>query len=514
MKYRDLRDFIHQLEQQGELKRITHPVATQLEMTEISDRVLKAQGPALLFEHPLHAGTTSPIPVLTNLFGTPKRVAWGMGADDVSALRETGELLASLREPTPPHGVRDAFSKVSMLKAALWDMNPRTPRSAPCQEVVIEAADVDLSTLPLQGCWPGDVAPLLTWGLVTTRGPRARRQNLGIYRQQLIGRNKLIMRWLSHRGGALDFRDHALTHPGTPFPIAVALGADPATTLAAVTPIPDSLSEYQFAGLLRGSRTELTKALGSDLQVPAHAEIILEGHILPSSDPAAQVARATDGQPPPPDTGYEMALEGPYGDHTGYYNEQDWFPVFTVERITHRRTPIYHSTYTGKPPDEPAILGVALNEVFVPLLRRQFPEITDFYLPPEGCSYRLAIVSMRKQYPGHAKRILFGLWSVLRQFMYTKFIIVVDDDIDIRKWPEVVWAMTTRMDPVRDTTLVDNTPIDYLDFASPVSGLGGKMGLDATNKWPGETQREWGRPIEMDAAVRQRVDAMWEQLGL
>jgi 4-hydroxy-3-polyprenylbenzoate decarboxylase len=514
VKYRDLRDFLGQLERRGELKRIAHPVATLLEMTEISDRVLHAGGPALLFEHPLHAGRTSPIPVLTNLFGTPSRVAWGMGADDVSALRDTGELLASLREPTPPHGMRDALSKVSLLKSALWDMNPRTIRSAPCQEVVIEAADVDLSALPLQGCWPGDVAPLLTWGLVTTRGPRARRQNLGIYRQQLIGRNKLIMRWLSHRGGALDFRDHALAHPGEPFPIAVALGADPATTLAAVTPIPDSLSEYQFAGLLRGARTELTATLAGDLLVPASAEIILEGRILPAGDPGAQAPAIPDGAPPPPDTGYEMALEGPYGDHTGYYNEQDWFPVFTVDRITHRRDPLYHSTYTGKPPDEPAILGVALNEVFVPLLRRQFPEIVDFYLPPEGCSYRLAVVSMRKQYPGHAKRILFGLWSVLRQFMYTKFIIVVDEDIDVRQWTEVVWAMTTRMDPVRDTVLVDNTPIDYLDFASPVSGLGGKMGLDATHKWPGETQREWGRPIRMDEAVKQRVDAMWDQLGL
>ncbi|CAM5218356.1 3-octaprenyl-4-hydroxybenzoate carboxy-lyase OS=Castellaniella defragrans OX=75697 GN=ubiD PE=3 SV=1 [Castellaniella defragrans] len=514
MKYRDLRDFIRQLEERGELKRIAHPVATELEMTEIGDRVLRAGGPALLFEHPLHAGQTSPIPVLTNLFGTPRRVAWGMGAEDVSALRETGELLASLREPSPPHGLRDALSTVSMLKSALWDMNPRTTGSAPCQEVVTEAADVDLYTLPLQSCWPEDAAPLLTWGLVITRGPRARRQNLGIYRQQRIARNKLIMRWLSHRGGALDFRDHALAHPGKPFPIAVALGADPATTLAAVTPIPDSLSEYQFAGLLRGSRTELARALGSDLQVPATAEIVLEGHILPAADPAAHPPEVPEAAPPPPDTGYEMALEGPYGDHTGYYNEQDWFPVFTVERITHRRAPLYHSTYTGKPPDEPAVLGVALNEVFVPLLRRQFPEIVDFYLPPEGCSYRLAVVSMRKQYPGHAKRILFGLWSVLRQFMYTKFIIVVDEDIDIRKWSEVVWAITTRMDPVRDTTLVDNTPIDYLDFASPVSGLGGKMGLDATHKWPGETQREWGRPIRQDAAVKQRVDAMWDQLGL
>ncbi|MFT0533015.1 UbiD family decarboxylase [Castellaniella hirudinis] len=514
MKYRDLRDFIAQLESRGQLKRIAHPVSTALEMTEISDRVLRAGGPALLFEHPGHQGRPSPLPVLTNLFGTPQRVAWGMGAQDVSALRETGELLAALREPTPPQGMRDALSKVALLKSALWDMNPRQVRGAACQDIVIEAADVDLNQLPLQNCWPGDVAPLLTWGLVITRGPNARRQNLGIYRQQLIGRNKLIMRWLSHRGGALDFRDHCLAHPGQPFPIAVALGTDPATLLAAVTPIPDSLSEYQFAGLLRGSRTELAATLGSDLQVPAQAEIVLEGHLLPSDDPRAIAPTVPEGSPPAPDTGYEMALEGPYGDHTGYYNEQDWFPVFTVDRITHRRQPIYHSTYTGKPPDEPAVLGVALNEVFVPLLKRQFPEITDFYLPPEGCSYRLAVVSIRKQYPGHAKRILFGLWSVLRQFMYTKFIVVVDEDINPRDWPEVIWAMTTRMDPVRDTLLVENTPIDYLDFASPVSGLGGKMGLDATNKWPGETQREWGRPIEMSAEVKQRVDAMWGQLGL
>uniref|UniRef100_UPI003341D95F 4-hydroxy-3-polyprenylbenzoate decarboxylase n=1 Tax=Castellaniella defragrans TaxID=75697 RepID=UPI003341D95F len=511
MKYRDLRDFIAQLERQGQLKRITHPVSTSLEITEISDRVLRAGGPALLFERPVHGGKDSAIPILTNLFGTPQRVAWGMGAESVAALRDTGELLASLREPTPPQGMRDALSKASMLKSALWDMNPRTLRAAPCQEVVVTGDDVDLGTLPLQTCWPGDAAPLLTWGLVVTRGPNARRQNIGIYRQQLIGRNKLIMRWLSHRGGALDFRDHALAHPGRPFPIVVALGTDPATLLAAVTPIPDSLSEYQFAGLLRGARTEVAQALGSTLSVPAHAEIILEGHILPASDPRAL---APDGMPATRDTGYEMALEGPYGDHTGYYNEQDWFPVFTVERITHRRQPIYHSTYTGKPPDEPAVLGVALNEVFVPLLKRQFPEIVDFYLPPEGCSYRLAVVSIRKQYAGHAKRIMFGLWSVLRQFMYTKFIVVVDEDIDPRRWTEVVWAMTTRMDPVRDTVLVENTPIDYLDFASPVSGLGGKMGMDATNKWPGETSREWGRPIQMDAEVKARVDAMWDRLGL
>jgi UbiD family decarboxylases len=514
VKYRDLRDFIAQLERKDALRRIAAPVSTRLEMTEICDRVLRAGGPALLFENAQHEGRPAGMPVLANLFGTPQRVAWAMGADDVSALRETGELLAALREPEPPKGLRDALAKVSMLKAALWDMSPRTVRGAPCQEVVVEGDDVDLGALPLQYCWPGDVAPLLTWGLVITRGPKARRQNLGIYRQQPIARNKLIMRWLSHRGGALDFRDHAQAHPGQPFPVAVALGADPATILGAVTPVPDSLSEYQFAGLLRGSRTEVTQALGSSLTVPATAEIVLEGHLLPDTDPRAHAPAVPEGVRPPPATGYEMALEGPYGDHTGYYNEQDWFPVFTVERITMRRQPIYHSTYTGKPPDEPAVLGVALNEVFVPLLRRQLPEIADFYLPPEGCSYRLAVVSIRKQYPGHAKRVMFGVWSVLRQFMYTKFIVVVDDDVDVRDWKEVVWAMTTRMDPVRDTVLVENTPIDYLDFASPVSGLGGKMGLDATNKWPGETQREWGRPIVMDPDVKRRVDAMWGELGL
>lgn len=514
MKYRDLRDFIAQLEQAGELKRLKLPVSTDLEMTEISDRVLRAEGPALLFEQASHNGSPSSMPVLTNLFGTPKRVAWGMGAEDVSALRETGELLASLREPEPPRGLRSALATVSMLKNALWDMSPKTVKNAPCQEIVLEGDDVDLNQIPLQRCWPGDVAPLLTWGLVVTRGPNAKRQNLGIYRQQLLGRNKLIMRWLSHRGGALDFRDHALAHPGTPFPVAVALGADPATILGAVTPVPDSLSEYQFAGLLRGSRTEVTQAIGSTLSVPAYAEIVLEGHLLPSSDPRAIKPVPPEGVAGPTDTSYEMALEGPYGDHTGYYNEQDWFPVFTVERITMRRNPIYHSTYTGKPPDEPAVLGVALNEVFIPLLKRQLPEIVDFYLPPEGCSYRMAVVSMRKQYAGHAKRVMFGIWSILRQFMYTKFIVIVDDDIDVRDWKEVIWAMTTRMDPVRDTVLVENTPIDYLDFASPVSGLGGKIGLDATNKWPGETVREWGTPIVMDKQVSARVDTLWKDLGL
>ena len=514
MRYRDLRDFLGQLEKAGKLKRIGAKVDTRLEMTEIADRVLRQGGPALLFENPIHAGKPASMPVLANLFGTPERVALGMGADDVASLRDIGQLLASLREPEAPKGLRDALGKVAMLKSALWDMSPKNVRNAPCQEVVWEGDDVDLDKLPIQTCWPGDVAPLLTWGLVITRGPNAKRQNLGIYRQQVIGRNKLIMRWLSHRGGALDFRDHAIANPGQPFPIAVALGADPATTLGAVTPVPDSLSEYQFAGLLRGARTEVTAALGSTLTVPATAEIVLEGHLLPKTDPRAVQAQTGPGIPAQPPSDYELALEGPYGDHTGYYNEQDWFPVFTVDRITMRRQPLYHTTYTGKPPDEPAVLGVALNEVFVPLLQRQLPEIKDFYLPPEGCSYRLAVISIRKQYPGHAKRVMFGIWSILRQFMYTKFLIVVDDDIDTRDWKEVVWAMTTRMDPVRDTITAENTPIDYLDFASPVSGLGGKLGMDATNKWPGETDREWGRPIKMDQDTKKRVDDLWGSLGL
>lgn len=514
MKYKDLRDFIAQLEQKNDFKRIDTPISTRLEMTEISDRVLRKEGPALLFTNAQHNGKTASMPVLTNLFGTPNRVAWGMGAEDISALKDVGELLASLKEPEPPRNLKDAFGKVSMLKSALWDMQPKMVRSAPCQEIVLEGDQVDLDMLPIQECWPGDVAPLITWGLVITKGPNAKRQNLGIYRQQLIGKNKLIMRWLSHRGGALDFRDFALANPGKPFPISVALGADPATILGAVTPVPDSLSEYQFAGLLRGSRTELVKSIGNELSVPASAEIVLEGHILPSNHPNAIAPNVPEGVNPPGNTTYEMALEGPYGDHTGYYNEQDWFPVFTVERITMRKNPIYHSTYTGKPPDEPAVLGVALNEVFVPLLRKQLPEIVDFYLPPEGCSYRLAVVSIKKQYAGHAKRVMFGVWSILRQFMYTKFIVVVDDDINTRDWKEVVWAMTTRMDPVRDTVLVENTPIDYLDFASPVSGLGGKMGMDATNKWPGETNREWGRPIKMDEQTKTRVDNIWQELGL
>jgi 4-hydroxy-3-polyprenylbenzoate decarboxylase len=503
MKYADLRDFVAQLERSGQLKRITARVSPTLEMTEICDRVLHRGGPALLFENPQGFS----MPVLGNLFGTPDRVAKAMGADDILALRDVGELLANLKEPEAPTGLRDALGKVGQLKAALWDMAPREVRGGPCQEQVLEGDHVDLARLPIQTCWPRDAGPLITWGLTITRGPHKKRQNLGIYRQQVIGRNRLIMRWLAHRGGALDFRDHRLTHPGSPFPIAVALGADPATTLGAVTPVPDSLSEYQFAGLLRGARTEVTRCIGSTLQVPATAEIVLEGHIQPD---AANANGAIDAV----NAGYETAVEGPFGDHTGYYNEVERFPVFTVDRMTMRRQPIYHSTYTGKPPDEPSVLGVALNEVFVPILRRTFPEIVDFYLPPEGCSYRIAVVSMRKQFAGHAKRVMFGVWSFLRQFMYTKFIIVTDEDVDVRDWKEVVWAITTRVDPLRDTVLVDNTPIDYLDFASPVAGLGSKMGIDATNKLPGETQRQWGRPIRMDDATRARVDELWQHLGL
>ena len=487
MKYADLREFIGQLEELGEMKRISREADPYLEITEICDRTLRIGGPALLFQRP----KGSAIPVLGNLFGTPRRVALGMGEDSVTALRGVGQLLATLKEPEPPRGMKDAWEKLGVFRKAL-DMAPKAIKGAPCQEVVLEGADVDLGRLPIQTCWPGDAGPLITWGLVITRGPDKPRQNLGIYRMQVLGRNRVIMRWLAHRGGALDFRDWCRVYPGQPFPISVALGADPATILGAVTPVPDSLSEYGFAGLLRGSRTEVTASIGNDLQVPARAEIVLEGHIHPE----------------------DTALEGPFGDHTGYYNEVDRFPVFTLDRITHRRDPIYHSTYTGRPPDEPAILGVALNEVFVPILQKQFPEIADFYLPPEGCSYRLAVVSLKKQYPGHAKRIMLGVWSFLRQFMYTKFVIVVDDDINTRDWKDVIWAMTTRMDPVRDMVTIENTPIDYLDFASPVSGLGSKIGFDATNKWPGETNREWGKPIVMDAAVRQRVDAIWGELGI
>ncbi len=487
MSYKDLREFIDALERAGELKRIQTVVDPYLEITEISDRCLRAGGPALLFENP----KGSSVPVLANLFGNTRRIAMAMGQEDIEGLRDVGKLLAFLKEPTPPKGWKDLWQSLPSYKSVL-NIAPNVKKSAPSQEVVIDEADVDLSLLPIQTCWPGDVAPLVTWPLVITRGPEKERQNLGIYRMQLLAKNKLIMRWLSHRGGALDFREWQQRHPGEPFPVSIAIGADPATILATVTPVPDTLSEYAFAGLLRGEKTEVVKSLTNDLQVPASAEFVLEGVIEPG----------------------EMAKEGPYGDHTGYYNEVEEFPVFTVKRITHRRDPIYHSTYTGRPPDEPSMLGVALNEVFVPLLQKQFPEIVDFYLPPEGCSYRLAVVSMKKQYPGHAKRVMMGIWSFLRQFMYTKFVIVVDDDVNIRQWEDVIWAITTRMDPSRDTVLIDNTPIDYLDFASPVSGLGSKMGVDATNKFKGETEREWGKPIAMTDAVKQRIDALWQELGL
>jgi len=487
MSFKDLREFIDLLEQAGELKRVKAEVDPYLEITEISDRTLRAGGPALLFENP----KGSSVPLLANLFGNTKRVAMAMGQEDLEGLRDVGRLLAFLKEPSPPKGWRDLWQSLPSYKNVL-NMPPAVRKSAPCQEVVVEEDDVDLGFLPVQTCWPGDVGPLVTWPLVITRGPEKERQNLGIYRMQVIGRNKLIMRWLSHRGGALDFREWQQKHPGQGFPVSIAIGADPATILATVTPVPDTLSEYAFAGLLRNSKTEVVKSLTNDLQIPASAEIVLEGVIEPD----------------------EMADEGPYGDHTGYYNEVERFPVFTVRKMTHRKDPIYHSTYTGRPPDEPAMLGVALNEVFVPLLQKQYPEITDFYLPAEGCSYRMAIVSMKKQYPGHAKRVMMGVWSFLRQFMYTKFVVVVDDDVNVRQWEDVIWAITTRMDPARDTVMIENTPIDYLDFASPVAGLGSKMGMDATNKMEGETNREWGSTITMTDEVKARIDAMWKDLGI
>ena len=507
MKYRDLRSFLTAIEARNDLFRVSEPVSVRLEMTAVSDFALRAAGPALLFERP----TGYKIPVLTNLFGTPERVALAMGSDRVEDLRTIGELLASLKEPEPPKGVADAGRLLQMARS-LWSMRPALVGQPPSREVVLDGDAIDLGALPVQTCWPEDAGPLITWGLVVTRGPQGvpgarRRQNLGIYRQQVIGRRRVVMRWLAHRGGALDFREFAAARPGQPFPVVVALGADPATLLGAVTPVPDSLSEYQFAGLLRGSRTEVSDCSVGDadvhLQAPARAEFVLEGHI-PTAPPGF-AGTSEHGVALKEVAGHLHALEGPFGDHTGYYNEPDWFPVFEVARLTHRHDPIYHSTHTGKPPDEPAILGVALNEVFVPILRKQFPEIIDFYLPPEGCSYRLAVVSIGKRYPGHAKRVMFGIWSYLRQFMYTKFVIVTDDDVDIRDWKDLVWAITTRVDPVRDTVLVDRTPIDSLDFASPVTGRGGKMGLDATSKWPDETTRAWGRPIQADAAATARV---------
>lgn len=487
MKYKNLRDFLELLESQGELKRITQEIDPYLEMTEISDRTLRAGGPALLFENPKGFD----IPVLCNLFGTAKRVALGMGQEEVSALREVGKLLAFLKEPEPPKGFKDLLSALPQYKQVL-NMPTKVLNKADCQQIVWEGEQVDLYKLPIMQCWKEDIAPLVTWGLTITKGPYKKRQNLGIYRQQLIAKNKLIMRWLSHRGGALDFQEWKEANPNQLFPVSVALGADPATILAAVTPVPDTLSEYAFAGLLRGNKTDVVKSVSNELEVPASAEIVLEGYIDPQ----------------------ETALEGPYGDHTGYYNEQEYFPVFTVTHITMREKPIYHSTYTGRPPDEPAVLGEALNEVFIPILQKQFPEIVDFYLPPEGCSYRLAVVTMKKQYAGHAKRVMFGVWSFLRQFMYTKFVIVCDDDINARDWKDVIWAITTRSDPARDCTIVENTPIDYLDFASPIAGLGSKMGIDATNKWQGETQREWGRAIKKDLATVKRIDEIWHSLDI
>ncbi len=487
MKYKDLREFISYLEEQGELKRIREPIDPYLEMTEIADRTLRANGPALLFEHP----TGYDIPVLCNLFGTAKRVAMGMGQEDVAALREVGKLLSYLKEPEPPKGLRDLMDKIPVFKQVL-NMPTKRLTKAPCQQIVLSGDEVDLSRLPVMQCWPEDAAPLITWGLTVTKGPLKERQNLGIYRQQVIAKNKVIMRWLSHRGGALDFQEWCASHPGERFPVSVALGADPATILAAVTPVPDTLSEYAFSGLLRGNRTEVVKCVSNELEVPASAEIVLEGYIEQG----------------------ELAPEGPYGDHTGYYNEVDNFPVFTITHLTMRKDAIYHSTYTGRPPDEPAVMGEALNEVFVPILQKQFPEIVDFYLPPEGCSYRLAVVTIKKQYAGHAKRVMMGVWSFLRQFMYTKFVIVCDDDVNARDWKDVIWAITTRMDPARDTVLIENTPIDYLDFASPISGLGSKMGLDATNKWEGETIREWGRPIVRSPEVVDKIDKLWAKLKI
>jgi 4-hydroxy-3-polyprenylbenzoate decarboxylase len=487
MQYKDLREFIHQLEKDGDLKRISQKIDPNLEITEISDRTLRQKGPALLFEK---AGDST-IPLLSNLFGTEQRVAKAMGESQVTALRDVGKLLAFLKEPEPPKGFIDAVKSLPIYRKIL-DMSPKVVRNPPCQQIQMTGSDVDLSMLPIQTCWPGDAGPLITWGLVITKGPTKQRQNMGIYRQQVIAKNRVIMRWLSHRGGALDYKEWVEQKGDEPFPISVTLGCDPATILAAVTPVPDTLSEYAFAGLLRGSKTEVAKSLSSDLQVPARAEIVLEGFIYPD----------------------DRADEGPFGDHTGYYNEIDSFPVFTIETMTMRKDPIYHSTYTGRPPDEPAILGLALNEVFIPILQKQYPEITDFFLPSEGCSYRVAIVSIKKQYPGHAKRVMMGVWSFLRQFMYTKFVIVVDDDIDPRQWEDVIWAISTRVDPARDLTIIENTPIDYLDFASPVSGLGSKMGLDATNKLPGETTREWGTPITMDQAVKDKIDSIWSELGI
>jgi len=486
MSYRTLRDFLTHLESQNELKRISREIDLNLEVTEICLRTLRNQGPALLFENP--KGHT--VPLLGNLFGSTKRVMAAIGCQSTEELQGIGKMLAFLKEPGWPRELSEVFEKLPSFRRLLY-VNPKLKHTAQCHENIITAQDIDLARLPVQTCWPGDAGPLITWGLVITRGPYKERQNIGIYRQQVIDRNKVIMRWLPHRGGAIDFREWKEAHPGQPFPVAVAIGADPATLLAAVTPIPDTLSEYQFAGLLRGARSEVATCKTIPLQVPASAEFVLEGHIYPD----------------------EEALEGPFGDHTGYYNSQGMFPVFTIECMTHRDHPVYHSTYLGRSPyDEPSVLAMSLNEIFIPVLQKQFPEIVDFYLPPEACSYRVAVVSIKKHYPGHARRIMCGIWSCLRQFTYTKFIIITDEDINVREWKEVIWAVATRVDPARDTTLLENTPIDYLDFASPVAGLGSKLGIDATNKWAGETSRQWGTPIIMGDDVIQRIDACWDQL--
>ncbi len=493
MAFASLRDFIAHLEAEGALKRVAAPVSPNLEMTEIQTRLLAEQGPAVLFENVVEDGRRFDMPVLVNLFGTVERVAMGMGRKP-HELREVGEMLAFLRQPEPPGGWREAVEMLPLLKRALAS-RPKTVSRAPAQDVILQGDDIDLTALPVQTCWPGEPAPLITWPLVVTRGPGTARTddfNLGIYRMQVTGRNTTLMRWLKHRGGAQHYARWKGEGKSEPLPVAAVIGADPATILAAVTPVPDTLSEYQFAGLLRGRKLDLVECKTVPLKVPAEAEIVIEGHV--SLD--------------------ETGEEGPYGDHTGYYNSVERFPVFTVSAITYRRDPIYLSTFTGRPPDEPSVLGQALNEVFVPLLQQQFPEIVDFWLPPEGCSYRIAVVSIRKAYPGHAKRVMMAVWSYLRQFMYTKWVIVVDDDIDARSWPDVMWAISTRMDPARDTTIIENTPIDYLDFASPESGLGSKIGLDATNKWPPETTREWGRKLAMSEEVVKKVDAMWAELGL
>jgi 4-hydroxy-3-polyprenylbenzoate decarboxylase len=492
LPYASLREFMARLETAGRLRRVAAPVSPHLEMTEIQTRLLAESGPAVLFENVVRDGAAAGMPVLVNLFGTVERVAWGMDREP-HQLREIGETLAFLKQPEPPGGWRAAIEMLPLLKTVMA-MRPRTTAAAPCQEIVLRGGDIDLGRLPIQTCWPGEPAPLITWPLVVTKGPGTAREdgfNLGIYRMQVTGRDSTLMRWLRHRGGAQHHRRWGAARC-EPLPVAVVIGADPGTIIAAVTPVPDTLSEYQFAGLLRGRRVELADCLTVPLKVPATAEIVLEGHV--SLD--------------------EYGDEGPFGDHTGYYNAVEQFPVFRISALTMRRDPIYLSTFTGRPPDEPSVLGAALNEVFVPLLQQQFPEIVDFWLPPEGCSYRIAIVSIRKAYPGHAKRVMMAVWSFLRQFMYTKFVIVVDEDIDTRDWKDVMWAISTRMDPARDTVVIDNTPIDYLDFASPESGLGGKIGLDATNKMPPETRRDWGRPIRMADDVVAEVTRKWSDYGL